>query len=263
MARGQKRKATAKDLAVREDALKEFRELLNAACLRRTKDDVALMLPGKNDRVVPCPLSEVQRAAYRNLLQSPDFQLALGKRELCVCGAGRPCLCGAGPVWRYVHQRQAEQKGLEDEWAAADDCACRGRCPPKCISLSLIVVLQRVTNHIELLKPEQQPPRDAAEHAQQALMRELCDVAFAGVDHNLCTQRRVANRLQLGSPEACGKMQVLLPLLCHWRRRGQKALLFSRSTRLLDILEACLWQQGCSPQVLRLDGSTAPGQRQR
>merc|ERR1712012_468986 len=39
--------------------------------------------------------------------------------------------------------------------------------------------------------------------------------------------------------------------------------IFSRSTRLLDILEACLWQQGCSPQVLRLDGTTPTGQRQR
>jgi len=263
IAKGQKRKASVKDLAVREDALKEFNDLFKGSVLRRTKDDVALMLPGKNDRIVPCPLSDVQRAAYRNLIASADFQMALGRRQLCVCGAGRPCLCGAGPVWRYVHQRQAEQKGLEDEWAAADDCVCRGRCPPKCLSLSLIVVLQRLTNHIEQLKPDTQPPKDSAEQAQQQLMKEICDIAFAGVDHNLCTQRRVANRLLLGSPEACGKMQVLLPLLLHWRRKGQKVLVFSRSTRLLDILEACLWQQGWSPQVLRLDGGTPPGQRQR
>ncbi|CAK0829914.1 unnamed protein product [Prorocentrum cordatum] len=58
-------------------------------------------------------------------------------------------------------------------------------------------------------------------------------------------------------------MQVLLPLLRHWRRRGQKVLVFSRSTRLLDILEACLFQQGLSPQMLRLDGTTPPGNRQR
>merc|ERR1712217_40286 len=38
---------------------------------------------------------------------------------------------------------------------------------------------------------------------------------------------------------------------------------FSRSTRLLDILEACLFQQGWSPQVLRLDGGTPSGQRQK
>lgn len=263
IAKGQKRKATAKDLAVREDALKEFQELLARNCLRRTKDDVALMLPGKNDRVVPCPLSHIQQAAYRNLLASPDFQIALGKRELCICGAGRPCMCGSGPVWRYVHRRQAEAKGLEDEWAAADECVCRGRKSPKCISLSLIVILQRLCNHLEQLKPDPQPPKDSAEAEQQELMRELCEHAFRGIEHNLCTQRRVANRLQLGDPEACGKMQVLLPLLRHWRRRGQKVLVFSRSTRLLDILEACLWQQGWSPAVLRLDGSTAVAQRQR
>eukprot|EP00931_Biecheleriopsis_adriatica_P049344 TRINITY_DN28545_c0_g1_i1.p1 TRINITY_DN28545_c0_g1~~TRINITY_DN28545_c0_g1_i1.p1 ORF type:complete len:972 (-),score=208.89 TRINITY_DN28545_c0_g1_i1:61-2943(-) len=263
IAKGQKRQASVKDLSVREDALKEFQELLNRNCLRRTKDDVALMLPGKNDRVVPCGLSSVQQAAYQNLLESADFQLALGKRELCVCGAGRPCMCGTGPVWRYVHQRQAESKGLEDEWAAADECVCRARKSPKCIALSLIVILQRLTNHLELLKPDGQPPKDSAEAAQQGLMRELCDVAFRGVEHNLCSARRVANRLQLGDPEACGKMQVLIPLLRHWRRRGQKVLVFSRSTRLLDILEACLWQQGWSPQVLRLDGTTAVGQRQR
>lgn len=263
IARGQKRKASVKDLAVREDALKEFHELMGRSCLRRTKDDVALMLPGKNDRIVPCPLSNVQRAAYANLLASPDWQLALGKRQLCICGLGKPCLCGVGPIWRYIHQRQAEQKGLEDELAAADDCVCRGRSPPKCMSLSLIVLLQRITNHIELLKPDPQPPKDRAEQAQQELMSELCKIAFSGIEHNLCTQKRVANRMQLGSPDACGKMQMLLPLLRHWRRRGQKVLLFSRSTRLLDILEACLWQQGWSPQVLRLDGGTPPSHRQK
>ncbi|CAJ1456363.1 unnamed protein product, partial [Effrenium voratum] len=165
--KGQKRKASAKDLAVREDALKEFQELLARNCLRRTKDDVALMLPGKNDRVVPCPLSPVQRAAYQNLLESPDFQIALGKRELCVCGAGRPCFCGSGPVWRYLHRRQAESKGLEDEWAAADECSCRGRKSPKCMALSLIVMLQRLCNHLEQLKPDPQPPKDDAEAQQQ------------------------------------------------------------------------------------------------
>lgn len=35
LCRGQKRKASAKDLAVREDALKEFQELLARNCLRR------------------------------------------------------------------------------------------------------------------------------------------------------------------------------------------------------------------------------------
>jgi len=261
--KGQKKNATVKDLTVREDALKEFRELLMASCLRRTKDEVSLMLPGKNDRVVPCPLSPVQRAAYQNLINSPDFQMVLNKRRVCICGAGRPCMCGTGPVWRYIHQRQAETKGLEDEWAAADDCACRGRSPPRCLGLSLIVLLQRITNHIELLKPDPQPPKNDSERAQQALMKELCSIAFAGIDHNLCSNRQISNRMLLGSPEACGKMQVLLPLLRHWRRRGQKVLVFSRSTRLLDILEACLWQQGSSPQVLRLDGGTPPGQRQK
>lgn len=58
-------------------------------------------------------------------------------------------------------------------------------------------------------------------------------------------------------------MEMLLPLLKLWRRRGQKVLLFSRSTRLLDILEACLWQQGMSPQVMRLDGATPSSHRQK
>lgn len=263
IAKGQKRKASVKDLTVREDALKEFRDLLFRNCLRRTKNDVALMLPGKNDRIVPCPLSDVQRQAYKNLLESPDWQMALGNRTLCMCGAGRPCLCGAGPIWRHIHMRQAEQKGLEDEWAAADDCGCRGRCPPRCLSFSLIVMLQRLTNHVELLKPDHHPPKDSSEQAQQELMRQVCEIAFKGINHNMCTQRRTANRLQLGSPEACGKMVMLIPLLRHWRRRGQKVLVFSRGTQLLDMLEACLWQQGWSPQVLRLDGTTPQGQRQK
>merc|ERR1719310_430598 len=96
-------------------------------------------------------------------------------------------------------------------------------------------------------------------------MSELCKIAFSGIEHNLCSHRRVANRMQLGSPDACGKMQMLLPLLRHWRRRGQKVLLFSRSTRLLDILEGCRqvtgrsWWMSSTHPLLEVYFSFQPG----
>lgn len=259
---GQNRMASAMELMVREDALVEFHKMFNGSCLRRCKDDVALMLPGKNDRVVPCPLSDVQRIAYENLLASPDFQLVLGKRSLCMCGSGGRCLCGVGPVWHYVHSRQAAQKGLEDSWAAANACSCRCQTPPRCLCLALITLLQRCANHTELMKPDLRPPRDTADEAHQHMMQQICRIAFAGIEHKLCSNEAVSNLQLLGSSDACGKMQVLLPLLQHWRRQGQKILVYSGSTHLLDILQACLWQQGMSPQVLRLDGHTPPRQRQ-
>merc|ERR1712196_64873 len=94
-------------------------------------------------------------------------------------------------------------------------------------------------------------------------LTEVCKVAFAGVSHHLCTTQQVSNRFQLGSPDACGKMRMLMPLLEMWSRKNEKALIFSRSTRLLDIVEACLFNQGWSPRVLRLDGGTPVAQRQR
>ena len=47
-------------------------------------------LPHKFDRVVFCPLTETQTAVYERLLQTPNVQNILRRREECDCGSKKP-----------------------------------------------------------------------------------------------------------------------------------------------------------------------------
>lgn len=82
---------------------------------------------------------------------------------------------------------------------------------------------------------------------------------------------------RLGSWDHCGKLKMLIQLLDLWRKAEEtvhievdlqsgatiatqknlrnKVLIFSRSTRLLDIVEFTL-RTHCGIRLLRLDGST-------
>ncbi|KAA1128209.1 excision repair cross-complementing rodent repair deficiency complementation group [Puccinia graminis f. sp. tritici] len=60
-------------------------------------------------------------------------------------------------------------------------------------------------------------------------------------------------------PELCGKWKVLKPLLEQWKKAQFKVLLFSQSTKMMDILE--YWLQQDFPEFVRLDGSVAIRER--
>eukprot|EP00976_Prorocentrum_cordatum_P036250 738070-Prorocentrum_minimum.AAC.2 len=65
--------------------------------------------------------------------------------------------------------------------------------------------------------------------------------------------------LSLSSTEHCGKMKALDQLLTIWRSQGDKVLVFSHSTRMLDIIEKAVIRKAYTYN--RLDGAT--GQRER
>lgn len=50
-------------------------------------------LPHKFDRVVFCPLTETQTAVYERLLQTPNVQNILRRKEECDCGSKKPYVC--------------------------------------------------------------------------------------------------------------------------------------------------------------------------
>ena len=61
--------------------------------------------------------------------------------------------------------------------------------------------------------------------------------------------------------ELCGKLKVLASLLPHWKEQGAKVLLFSSSTRLMDILARFCTKQGFT--YGRVEGTTPIQHRQR
>lgn len=62
--------------------------LLPQMFLRRLKSLIADQLPKKSDRVVFCPLSDVQREAYENFLDSELVEFIRDSAEPCPCGSG-------------------------------------------------------------------------------------------------------------------------------------------------------------------------------
>jgi len=64
----------------------------NSQSFRRLGDGYLPLsqLPHKFDRVVFCPLTETQTAVYERLLQTPNVQNILRRKEECDCGSKKP-----------------------------------------------------------------------------------------------------------------------------------------------------------------------------
>jgi SNF2 family DNA or RNA helicase len=73
----------------RETADKLVNNLLPEFFLRRMKSLIAHQLPKKTDRVVFCPLTEIQKDAYERFLDSDMVELVKYSTELCDCNSGK------------------------------------------------------------------------------------------------------------------------------------------------------------------------------
>ncbi|CAD7939136.1 unnamed protein product [Amoebophrya sp. A120] len=166
-------------LAARDRAAKEFQDvILKRHILRRTKAEANLNLPGKRDRILACPLSDLQKQCYQNLLRSSDVLsiLAGGKSvtvsevlarqgqqqktdeiiaeeapnadlqttfKKCACNLGpKRCDCNMGVIWRNMHDK-----------CKAEDRPCKSWLHPyKCHWLAVMSWLQKISNHLDLLQ---------------------------------------------------------------------------------------------------------------
>ncbi|KAL4452053.1 hypothetical protein ABPG75_007715 [Micractinium tetrahymenae] len=93
--------------------------------------------------------------------------------------------------------------------------------------------------------------------------------ALAGIDilRKTCNHPDLLERAKweaaedYGNPERSGKMQVLAKVLRHWHEAGHKALVFTQTQQMLDILEKHVTAQGYTYH--RMDGGTGVAQRAR
>lgn len=86
---GQSHSATLQQLSLaRKTAKKLVHNLLPDFFLRRMKTLIAHQLPKKTDKVVFCPLTELQKEAYARLLESEEVEAISKSVEICECGSG-------------------------------------------------------------------------------------------------------------------------------------------------------------------------------
>ncbi|KAJ8128643.1 hypothetical protein O1611_g4992 [Lasiodiplodia mahajangana] len=229
LAIGQSHDATLHQLSKARTTAKKLRDnLLPKFFLRRLKSLIADQLPKKSDKVVFCPLSDLQRQAYENVLASPVAQFVLTSFDLCPCDSGNT-------RGHCCHKMNADG----EKWQS--------------LTFPLIISLQKLANHFNLLMPR---TADVPDKYQ----RELRILQAAAPDD---WKTHYANRdsiLNLANPEYCGKWKVLKKLLEYWHKNGDKVLVFSHSVRLLNILQQLF--NKTLYNVSYLDGSLSYEERQ-
>ncbi|KAL6890122.1 hypothetical protein ACP4OV_008885 [Aristida adscensionis] len=243
---GQRLSAPERFVQVADSRKKHLVSVLRKFLLRRTKEEtIGHLMLGKEDNIVFCKMSDVQKRVYRRMLQQPDIQILINKDQPCSCGSRLTqveCCKKIEPhgiIWSYLHRENPE---------GCDLC-------PFCLVLPCLVKLQQISNHLELIKPN---PKDEIE--KQKKDAELAAAVF-GTDIDLVGgSAKSENFMGLSDAEHCGKMRALERLLSLWTQQGDKILLFSYSVRMLDILEKFLIRKGYC--FSRFDGTTPMNARQ-
>ncbi|RAL65847.1 hypothetical protein DID88_005510 [Monilinia fructigena] len=94
----------------------------------------------------------------------------------------------------------------------------------------IMTTLQKLSNHLALLLPNDGDPREKQERDLDFLQKMLPD----RWEELYKARDSIAN---LSNPEFCGKWKVLKKLLKHWHEEGDKVLIFSHSVKLLRMLQ--------------------------
>ncbi|KAF3332904.1 Switch 2 [Carex littledalei] len=243
---GQRLSAPDRFVQIAEERKGHLVSVLKRYLLRRTKEEtIGHLMLGKEDNVVFCKMSDLQKRAYRRMLNQPDVQ--------CIINKDLPCSCG-GPLTQVECCKRTEPQGVIWSYLHKDNPDGCAMCP-FCLILPCLTKLQQISNHLELIKPN---PKDEAE--KQKKDAELASAVF-GTDLDLVGgSGKNESFMGLSDTEHCGKMRALEKFLALWTSQGDKILLFSYSVRMLDILEKFLIRKGYC--FSRFDGSTPMNTRQ-
>lgn len=218
---GQSHDASNEQLAKgRRTAEKLVRNLLPPFLLRRMKSLIADQLPKKSDRVVFCPLTETQAAAYNNYT---DSELVRTIREASI-----PCPCGSGKKQGWCCNIEVDGRKWQDS------------------VFPCLQTLQKLSNHVALLLPDSDTDQEKHDRELERLQTALPEQWKSLYDNR-------DNIVNFANQEFCGKWRVLKKLLQHWHSQGDKVLVFSHSVRLLRML-SMLFKATTSYNVSYLDG---------
>lgn len=132
---GQRSTAPARFVRVADERKQHLVAVLRKYLLRRTKEEtIGHLMMGKEDNVVFCAMSDLQKRVYRRMLQIPDVQALVNKDLACSCGSPlKQVECCKrtvpdGYIWPYLHR---------DNPDGCDSC-------PFCVVLPCLVKLQQV-----------------------------------------------------------------------------------------------------------------------
>lgn len=260
----------------------ELNDMLSKLYISRKKENVlADILPTKNEHIIFCPLSKLQKTLYRHILSLPDFVL--------VSKATGPCDCGVNQKFFQEYQSKrtkdekiAYQRANKRDLMRRGDCHYKiprsgGRIDPRavlwraqhkgdkecdncpfCISFAALSILYKLSSHVSLLqvREESSATTEAVTPLDKAKVFLPEDILA-----ELPGESRFRSNNVMGDRhfELSGKLKVLAEILERIRNERGRVLLFSASTQMLDIIEEfCRLKYD---KYLRIDGSKSQGER--
>ncbi|KAJ2077094.1 DNA-dependent ATPase fun30 [Coemansia sp. RSA 988] len=228
--------------AVDAQHIEQAKTLLRPFVLRRRKCDVLSDLPKKIENIVNVELTAAQRQLYDSVAP------AAGSEEL------RECLQSMG---------KDGQNGAENSKSKQ----------PAASWIATFMELRKAADHPLLLRSRYKLPQ-LKQMARQILREpDYADANYTYVLedmevcsdfelHKLCSSHPKMSKFRLPDDALLdsGKVQQLRTIMDECVERGEKLLLFSQFTTMLDVLEAVLgiWKIG----YFRLDGQTKVNERQ-
>uniref|UniRef100_A0A8C4FDV7 Excision repair cross-complementation group 6-like 2 n=1 Tax=Dicentrarchus labrax TaxID=13489 RepID=A0A8C4FDV7_DICLA len=225
---GQRHSATKRALATGRKTVRALARKISHWFLRRTKTIIKKQLPKKDDRVVYCSLTDFQQTVYQTVLDSEDVTLLLRSSEKCDCQSGRT---------RRGCCYKTNSEGVE----------------MKVLYFSYLAILRKVANHVALLQSTA-----GTSKKQEKYVGGICAKVFQRFPDFVQRCKDEAFEA-LSDPMYSGKMKVLQKLLKYYLQKRDKILLFSLSTKLLDVLESYCMAEGLD--YSRLDGTTKARER--
>ena len=274
----------------------ELAEKLDEVHIRRTKEEeLGEELPEKNEMVLFCEPTPIQKRLYEHILSLPDYELLRYATSPCDCGVNRALFQGYQKMQtnkeKIDYQRRHRNdivprkeccyktplnpdRNQEDQpwinplatiWRNQheNDEACEN-CP-YCIMFPALTKLYHLSSHAALLQAERDP--NSLEVGSPIWKKATKDVEFATVaipPDELAELPGGSYVMQDGimtdHAHLSGKMQMLAQLLQGYSSGHNRVLLFSHWTKTLDLIQQFVQAQGYS--FLRLDGSTKASLRQ-
>ncbi|KAM9392350.1 SWI/SNF-related matrix-associated actin-dependent regulator of chromatin subfamily A containing DEAD/H box 1A [Pholidichthys leucotaenia] len=203
-----------------KDRISQAKLIMKPFILRRIKSEVLKQLPAKEERVDFCAMTEKQQVLYQDLFKKLKSSTNGEKREL-------------SNVMMQL-RKMANHPLLHRQYYTTE----------KLHAMSNLMLKE--PTHVD---------------ANPALIQEDMEVMSDFELHRLCQQYCSISSYQLGNDLLfdSGKFSHLIELLASLKDKGDRVVLFSQFTMMLDILEVLL--KHLKHRYVRLDGSTPIAER--
>ncbi|XP_059193202.1 SWI/SNF-related matrix-associated actin-dependent regulator of chromatin subfamily A containing DEAD/H box 1A [Centropristis striata] len=197
------------------DRISQAKLIMKPFILRRVKSEVLKQLPAKEEKVESCPMSDKQQVLYQTLFKKLKTSIDGEKQELCNA--------------MMQLRKMANHPLLHRQYYTTEKLKAMSK------------LMLKEPTHFD---------------ADAALIQEDMEVMSDFELHRLCQQYSNIGSFQLENDLLLdsGKFHHLKELLASLKNKGDRVVLFSQFTMMLDIVEVLL--RHLKHRYVRLDGST-------